>query len=206
VGGERADVIGSDTDADGPASPVRRRAAVVLLAVAAGAGVLADRQVRDAEFDALLEQAVAGQAAIRYADGRIGATVQYASPVLGSSQTQPHVRASLEGIVEAEAGQQVEVLRRRQAESAAVRIWPWHAEQRAARRAYAAYLSARVDYLEAVAADFDALYGRPPELARRLAQAAEAYDEAAPSRGDALTARELLLGRVRGSVTLRVSP
>lgn len=202
--GERADVIG--VDAAEPSSTVRRRVVGVVLVVAAVVGVVADRQVREAEFDALLEQAVAGQAAIRYADGRIGATVQYASPVLGSSQTQPHVRASLEGIVEAEAGQLVAVLRRRQAESAAIRVWPWHAEQRAARRAYAAYLSARVAYLEAVAVDFGVLYGRPPELARRLAQAADAYDEAAPSRRDALAARELLLGRVRASVTVRVTP
>lgn len=171
---------------------------VVLVALT---GLVVDRQVRQAEFEALLAQATAGQAAVAYADRRLGATVQYASPVLGSAQTSPAVRESLQGLVEREAAQQAVVLRRHASASARVRVWPWHDEQRSARSAYLSYLTARAAYLESVAADFDVLYGRPPELELRLAEAARAYDRAAVRRSDATTARQLLLGRIRGQLS-----
>lgn len=200
---EHDDVLGVEPD---ERSPGRRRAAATLVALAV-AGAVGDRQVRAAEFDALLAQAVVGQGAIGYADRRIGATVQYASPVLGSSDTPLHVRKSLEGIVQDEARQQAAVLRVRHAASAAVRVLPWHDEQREARQAYAAYLAAKARYLEAVAVDFETLYGRPPELTAQLTAAARALDAAAPSARAALAARQLLLGRTRGLVTARrVSP
>lgn len=196
--GRYPDVLG--TDPDEPHGHPRRRLLVTVLAGLALAAAVADQQVRAAEFDALLAQARAGQSAISYADGRIGATVQYASPVLGSSQTSSRVRASLEGIVSAEAARQAEALRDRAAASAAIRVLPWHSAHREARRAYTGYLAATAAYLQRVAADFDALYGRPPELAARLGAAARAYDAAAPGSRAATDARQLLLGSVRGSL------
>lgn len=179
-----------------------QRLAAAVLALGLLGGFAVDRQARQAEFEALLAQAAAGQAAVAYADRRLGATVQYASPVLGSAQTSARVRESLQGLVEQEAAQQARVLRRQADASARVPVWPWHDAQRAARSAYVAHLHARAAYLEAVAGDFEVLYGRPPELAVLLAQAALAYDRAAVRRSDALAARQLLLGRVRG----RLSP
>lgn len=177
------------------------RVVLVVLGLVALSGFALDRQLRQAEFDALLAQAAAGQAAVAYADRRLGATVQYASPVLGSAQTSGSVRASLQGLVEQEAAQQAVVLRRHARASARIAVWPWHEQQRSARSAYVSYLVARAAYLEAVATDFDVLYGRPPELAARLAEAARAYDRAAVRRADALAARQLLLGRVRGQLS-----
>lgn len=201
--GRDPDVLG--TDPDEPHAHPRRRLLLAVLAGLALAAAVADQQVRAAEFDALLAQARAGQSAVSYADRRIGATVQYASPVLGSSDTLPRVRASLETIVEAEAGRQAEALHDQAAASAATRVLPWHGAQRKARHAYTAYLAAKAAYLQSVAADFDALYGRPPELAARLAAAASAYDAAAPGPRAATDARQLLLGSVRGALPPRWS-
>lgn len=195
------DVLSSGSERS-PAGPVRRRLVAAALVLVALAGLAMDRSVRQAEFEALLAQATAGQAAIAYADRRLGATVQYASPVLGSAQTSPAVRKSLQGLVQREAAEQAAVLRRLRDATEALRTWPWHERQRRAQQAYAFHLDARVAYLEAVAADFHVLYGRPPELALRQTAAARAYDRAALQRSDALLARQLLLGPVRG----RVSP
>jgi hypothetical protein len=194
------DVLTSGAEAR-PTRPTARRLAVAAVALVVLAGFAVDRHVRQAEFEALMAQAAAGQAAIAYADRRVGATVQYASPVLGSPQTSPLLRADLQRLVQAEAGSQAAVLRDRHVAGARIDIWPWHEEQRDAQRAYAVYLAARADYLEEVSADFGVLYGRPPELADRLMDAARAYDRAALRRSDALAARQLLLGRVRGQLS-----
>lgn len=175
---EPADVLASGRER----RPVLRFVAVVLVALVV-AGVYADRWQRDRERAALTERARAGTAAVLYADGRIRAALTYVSPTLGSAAVSVSVRESLARVVSGEAAARLPDLTAERAATSAVRVLPWHGEQRAARAAYVRYLDLRLAYLSAVADDLDALYVPHPELAEGQQRARAAYATAGAALG-----------------------
>lgn len=166
-----------------------RRLLVVVLVLLVVAAVAGDRLQRRREDDALVARARDGQEAVRYADGRVRSALTYASPALGRPDTSDPVRADLGRLVSDAAGGRLADVRAQQASVAALRVLPWHREQRAARAAYGRYLSVRLGYLTAVAGDVDVLHGPHPELADALALARQAYAAALGERGRAALER-----------------
>ena len=147
-------------------------ALLVLLAVA-------DAQARRLEVDALVERAREGQATVAFADRRLTATVQYASPQLTSPTAPLAVRADLQALVRREAAGQVVGLRGRRDEVARTPAAPWHRSVRRARAAYVRHLDARLARLAAASIDLSTLYERRPGLDQRLQQARDALTAAA---------------------------
>ena len=143
-----------------------------------------DRVLLSREVDHVLERAASGRARLAYADGRVTAAVRYSSPALVSPQVAPRVRESLQDLVRQAAAERVGDVRRERQAAAGVRVLPWHTAQREARDRWVAYLDARLARLQAIAADFDALYAVDRLAEQRLAAAREAYAEAAPGQAD----------------------
>lgn len=141
-------------------------AVLVLLLVGDGAA-------RWLEADALLERAREGQATVAFAERRLTAIVQYASPQLTSPTVPAAVRADLQALVRREAAGQVGGLQRRRDRASRSPVLPWHRTHRRARTAYVAHLDARLAWLRAVSQDLSALYARQPGLEEQL-QAARA--------------------------------
>ena len=83
-----------------PAGRTAARLLAVALLVLLG---VADAQARRLEVDALVERAREGQATVAFADRRLAATVQYASPQLTSPTAPLAVRADLQALVRREA-------------------------------------------------------------------------------------------------------
>lgn len=177
-----ADVLASGPDRAPRRLPWRLLTVLGLLVVLA---VGADRVQHRREVDALLTRAGSGQEAVRYADGRVRATLIYAGPSLGRADVAPSVRSSLERVVSGEATGQLAAVRARRDAVARTAVLPWHRDLRAARAAYVGYLDVRLGYLAAVGADLDALYAPHPELVQALARARTAFGRAAGERGTA---------------------
>ena len=140
----------------------------LLLGAVLGLLLVGDAAARRLEADALLERARQGQATVTYADRRISATVQYASPQLSSPTAPAAVRADLRALVRREAAGQVASLQRRRDEAASTPALPWHRTHRRARTAYVAHLDARLARLRTVSEDLSALYVPQPGLEERL--------------------------------------
>lgn len=177
-----ADVLASGPEREPRRLPWRLLAVLGLLVVLAVAG---DRVQHQREVRALLTRAQAGQEAVRYADGRVRATLLYAGPSLGRADVPTSVRSSLERVVSGEASGQVGAVRARRDAVAGTRVLPWHRDLRKARAAYVGYLDVRLRYFGAVGADLDALYAPHPELAAALSKARAAYGRAAGEPGRA---------------------
>ena len=165
--------------------PAPARLLLVAVLVLLGVG---DLQARRLEVDGLLERVRQGQATVAFADRRLAATVQYASPQLTSPTVPIAVRTDLQALVRREAAGQVPALQRRRDEAAAAPIAPWHRAAHRAREAYVLHLDARLARLEAATTDLSTLYVRQPGLDGRLQDAR-----------DALTA---VAGRARTSAAL----
>ena len=150
--------------------PAARLLAVALLVLLG----VADAQARRLEVDALVERARQGQATVAFADRRLAATVQYASPQLTSPTAPLAVRADLQALVRREAAGQVVRLQGRRDEVARTPVAPWHRSVRRARAAYLWHLDARVARLAAASTDLSTLYERRPGLDERLQQARDA--------------------------------
>lgn len=178
-----ADVLVSGPERAPRAVPWRLLAVLAVLVVLL---VGADRLQHRREADALLERATAGQAAVRYADGRVRSTLTYAGPSLDRPDVSPAVRSSLERVVSDEATGQLAAVRARRDAAAGVGVLPWHRDLVAAQAAYVDYLDVRLRYLSAVGADLDALYVPHPELGQALARARDAFGRAAGPRGRAV--------------------
>ncbi len=177
-----ADVLSSGPERAPRAVPWRLLAVLAVLVALAVAG---DRVQHDREARALITRAGSGQEAVRYADGRVRATLTYAGPALGAADVSPSVRSSLERVVSGEAAGQLAAVRAQRDAVAGTAVLPWHRALRAARAAYVAYLDVRLGYLSAVGADLDALYAPHPELGQALARARAAYGRAAGEPGRA---------------------
>lgn len=151
--------------------PVRTRLLVVAVLALLAVG---DAQARRLEVDALLERARQGQATVVFADRRLAATVQYASPQLTSPTAPAAVRADLSALVRREAAGQVPALQRRRDAAAGTPVAPWHRATLRARAAYVRHLEARLARLQAASADLSSLYVRRPGLAERRQEARDA--------------------------------
>ena len=128
------------------------------------AGYLLDGQLHDRELSRLLDRIGAAESTATYAEHRVAATVQYASPQLTSADVPPPVRRSLEQLVEAEAAGQVPVLQRAGDAAAGTTVLPWHRDVRTARDRYRSYAAHRLAVLRAGALDLGALRSPHPEL------------------------------------------
>ena len=151
----------------------------LLLGAIVGLLLVGDGVARRLEADALLDRARQGQATVAFADRRVTATVQYASPQLTSPDAPAAVRADLQALVRREAAGQVASLRRRRDQADRTPVLPWHRPLRRARTAYVAHLDARLARLQAVSQDLSALYIRPPGLEEQLQAARTALAAAA---------------------------
>ena len=131
------------------------------------AGYVVDGQLRDRELRRLLGRIEAAQATATYADNRVAAMAQYASPLLTSAEVTPTVRRGLEQLVEqAAAGQLPDV--QRSVAATETSVLPWHHALRAARDRYRSYARHRLDVLRAGSMRIDALRTPHPELAAEL--------------------------------------
>ena len=150
----------------------RRTLVAASLVVVALAG--ADRWQLARERAALVSCVEQGQGEVVYADRRIAATTQYASPALTGTQTPPGVRRSLRQIVQRVAGDAVAPTVAAAAACRRPLVLPWHGVQRSARDRYATYLSGEADRLRSGSRDLDALSAPPAslELSQRSALAA----------------------------------
>ena len=177
------DVLAAGASRRTVSTPVR--ALLVTLLVLLG---VADAQARRLEVDALLDRARAGQSTVAFADRRLAATVEYASPQLASPTAPAAVRADLQALVRREAAGQLPALLRRRDQAERSPVLPWHRTTRQARAAYVRHLDARVARLTAVSTDLAALYVRRPGLDQRLQAARDALTAAAGTEraGDAL--------------------
>ena len=151
--------------------PTRTRLLVVAVLALLAVG---DASARRLEVDALLERAGQGQATVAFADRRLAATVQYASPQLASPTAPAAVRADLQALVRREAAGQVPGLQRRRDEAAGTPVAPWHRATLRARAAYVRHLEARLARLEAASTELSTLYVRWPGLDERLQDARDA--------------------------------
>jgi hypothetical protein len=127
-------------------------------------GLLADRQIRAQEANAIVDRVVAGQQAVLYAERRVSATVQYTSPLLLSVRVSGDVRRSLEAIVRQSAGERARALRTHLKASSEVRVVPWHRALREARDQYVRLLESRITYFESISEDIAGLFYRDPAL------------------------------------------
>ena len=152
--------------------PTRTRVLVVAVLALLAVG---DVQARRLEVDGLLERARQGQATVAFADRRVAATVQYASPQLTSPTAPVAVRADLQALVRREAAGQVPALQRRRDQAAGTPVAPWHRATLRARAAYVRHLDARLARLEAATTDLSTLYVRRPGLDERLQDARDAF-------------------------------
>ena len=144
------------------------------------AGYVADGQLRHRELTRLLGRIEAAQATATYADNRVAATAQYASPLLTSADVTPNVRRGLEQLVEQAAAGQVPAVQRSVA-SIELPVLPWHHDVRTARDRYQSYAAHRLGVLRAGATDIRALGTPHPELARELAAVRSALTAAGAS-------------------------
>ena len=165
-----------DLLASGPDRTRRRWPALLLtlLLLVGAAGHAGDAALRTREVSGLLAAAEAAQEQLAYAERRVQATVQYASPQLYAADVPAQVRRSLQQLVEGTAHSQLAATDRARARVAGISTAPWHPAQRSARRALLRYLDARAAGLRAVAADSGALSAPRPEVDRLLAAAREA--------------------------------
>ena len=122
-----------------------------------------------------------------YADNRVAATAQYASPLLTSADVTPDVRRGLEQLVEqAAAGQLPDV--QRSVASTRMSVLPWHQDLRTARDRYRSYATHRLAVLRAGATHIDALRTPHPELVAEFAAVRVALSAAGASPRQVRTA------------------
>jgi hypothetical protein len=121
--------------------------ALALVVVLAGAWQV-DRQRRGSEFSTLLSAARQGQSTVDDSDRKVASMIEYVSPLLHAERTPPDVRAGLQQIVRQAAVQAAAALRAQAAQFAAIRVWGWHDEAKAARDAYVRDLRARAVYYD----------------------------------------------------------
>ena len=179
-----------DVLAAGPERLPRRGLLVALLALLVLAVLLlgSDRLLLQREMDALVTRAEQGRGSVTYADGRITAVLRYAGPTLGSADVSQRVRTSLQDLVREAAAERVaDVLAERDA-AAALRVLPWHREQREARDRLLADLEARLARLAFVAADFSSLYVRDLVGEQARGEARQALLAAVPGEQARITA------------------
>ena len=164
--------------ATGPRDTASRLVVVALTVVLA---FVADQWQQQREFAALVSAIEAGEAGIVAADDRVGATFDYYSPVLVSSDSTAGLRRSYQnavaaaGLSGAAAGRGAP--RRR---SPQIRVLPWHGELHAARAAYEVRLSLWAAYLAGLATDPDQLFQSQDQLAASRDPAATAIVAAIP--------------------------
>lgn len=163
--------------------------ALVLVALAA------DRWQARQESTALVRCVERGQAQVQYADNRLGAILQYTSPLRTAATTAPRVRASLGGLVRTTAREQLPAVSAVRSGCAAVRVLPWHSAQVHARGLVLAYLEACREHLDAAAADL-AVLGTPDRVRDQRRDEALRGLLGALSGSQAVRVRELLGGSV----------
>jgi hypothetical protein len=159
-------------------------ATALLLALVA---TFADQQSRRQEFDHILNRCQVGQSDYVYAERRVAATIEYASPLLQQGPDAAGVQQGLVRLVREAASEGATTMAPDVAAIADLSVLPWHDLQRAARLACQDYLSATSDRLGRVAADLSELDLRPTyaigtRRAARAALLAAAPDSAATSR------------------------
>lgn len=153
--------------------------AIVLLVAQWG-----DRQLRQHEFQGLLDRTAQAQTTADNAARMVLSTRDYTMPLLVTSSSAT-VRAGLEKLVEQDAAKAALSIRAARDQLARVDVLPWHSSARAAHRTAVAYLDQRIADFERVAsgADLSLLNSAQAQSAGALAIAA--LQGSAPNVADA---------------------
>jgi hypothetical protein len=147
--------------------------AVVLVLVVAAVWAEGRRRA-PSERAALAACADRAERTVTQVERRLGATVTYLGPALGSFNDE--LRASMRGVVSRTAGDLVGSVEEALAQCLDVGIWPFHRANADVKEAHVAWLTAERDRLRAIAeedAAFDDGYDEVRQLGREAAATLE---------------------------------
>jgi hypothetical protein len=175
------DVTTTNSDGEKPARTwLRLSVVIVIVLLVAQWG---DRQLRQHEFQTLLDRSAQAQTTVTDAAAMVLSTRQYTMPLLVTSSSAT-VRAGLEKLVEQDAAKAALRIRTARDQVARLDVLPWHSSARAAHRAALAYLDQRIADFDRVAAGADLSLLDSPEAEATGTVALTALQGSAPSVAD----------------------